>query len=696
MDYKPLREQFEEIRVVTLLPATPDGLVHCNIDIVSLTARKTASRSFAFQNRRTPEQNSTSKVSERPEASQYRFEWGDYACLSYVWGDARCTTRIIANGIEIQVTTNLEACLQAMQKRAMFGAGFKVWIDAICINQVDTHERGSQVKKMRDIYSVAWSVVIWLGIDHGDALEAISLLERLSRYSDVADSSDQGQRRYPNTDLRAQLLRDPAFLGRGSWIALREFLSRSYWDRLWIIQEIILSGYKTVLCGAHTIKWDVLSRGLGTIHTSLFLIIDDLLRNDQVVCGESEVKLWNRKNLHRIWKDLGMVEQQFKTSRNSSIYFPQKMEDCTDLQASYKNMPLDIHRLLQISNQSLASDARDKFYGLLAIAEPTFARQINPSYDMNAGEVFNMVAKAHIQRYNSLEILREANPWGGNASASWAPDWNWPGRNRFSFHLIPYSASRTTAADAQFDKGNRTLVCRGLIIDKVDGLGPRRAPSGVPWEFDQDTMIQPQIVPDRTTDIDEARLHLACALTRERSWEVPSNSNTWHMEILNMSADADAAVEQFSKLGPGWEFLGSDIAYYRRWCSWRRAHANLSFCGRRLDEYFRSHIPSGAMPNDYIAAYQAAGKSCQGQRLAITDRGRIGWVADNFTGGLEEQVVRGDLFCVLLGCSTPILMRPHLDGFVVLGESYLQGVMEGEVLKGTEDTEHLIQDLVIY
>jgi hypothetical protein len=38
-----------------------------------------------------------------------------------------------------------------------------VWTDAICINQEDIEERGSQVKLMGDIYRFADSVVIWLG-----------------------------------------------------------------------------------------------------------------------------------------------------------------------------------------------------------------------------------------------------------------------------------------------------------------------------------------------------------------------------------------------------------------------------------------------------------------------------------------------------------------------------------------------------
>lgn len=38
-----------------------------------------------------------------------------------------------------------------------------LWVDAICINQKDFNERGHQVGIMRDIYSKAPQVLIWLG-----------------------------------------------------------------------------------------------------------------------------------------------------------------------------------------------------------------------------------------------------------------------------------------------------------------------------------------------------------------------------------------------------------------------------------------------------------------------------------------------------------------------------------------------------
>jgi len=689
MEYTPLRENLDEIRVITILPTSVDGLVRCTIEVVSLT-----DRNEGIENH---------EATEVPAPSQYRFKWGDYACLSYTWGDPTKTASIIVNSVQIQVPTNLEACLQTMQNRSMFGARFKVWIDAISINQKDTAERGLQVGKMRELYTAAWSVVIWLGAECSDSQIAIDLLEKLSRYY---NHGDKDERNIPNLNLeidtlRSSLKNDPEYLGRGSWVALREFLSRPYWDRLWIIQEVLISASKTVLCGSRSINWDILCKGIGTIHQSLFVVKNELLDYDQKVCGKTYPEPWCTKNLHRVLKDLWLLGEELK-QKNHSIYLPSKRADSHPRFQFHRN-PLDIHRLLEISKQSLGSDARDKFYGLLAIVEPGFASQIRPSYDIDAGAAFNMVAKTHIQTYNSLEILREANPWGGNSSASWAPDWTWQGRNRFKMHLVPYNASGNTLASARFLDQDKTLICGGVIIDKIDGLGPRHreARDGVNhaaelWEFKADTMVQPQATSPSEIEIEQLKLDLCRALTRDRPWEIPNNESTWHLAVLNLPADEDTALMKFSARGPGWEYLASERNYYQRWSLWRKAHAEFMICGHRLDEFFTDRVPDNALHDDYSAAYNAAKGSSQAQRLVVTEKNRIGWVTDNNDSGGEDQVMRGDLFCVVFGCSTPIVIRPHLDGFVVLGEGYLQGVMEGEALPMVEDGELCVQDFKFY
>ena len=64
------------------------------------------------------------------------------------------------NGAVFSVAANLEIALRALAANNEFQGRYKIWIDAICINQNDEIERASQISKMREIYSGAWTVIL--------------------------------------------------------------------------------------------------------------------------------------------------------------------------------------------------------------------------------------------------------------------------------------------------------------------------------------------------------------------------------------------------------------------------------------------------------------------------------------------------------------------------------------------------------
>lgn len=94
------------------------------------------------------------------ESSHCRFPWGDHIALSDCWGDAQTTREIIVNGHSTHVTENLEAALCQLRESSCIKQGFKLWANAICIDHSNSEERGQQVGRMKDIYALAWHVVI--------------------------------------------------------------------------------------------------------------------------------------------------------------------------------------------------------------------------------------------------------------------------------------------------------------------------------------------------------------------------------------------------------------------------------------------------------------------------------------------------------------------------------------------------------
>ncbi|EWZ46208.1 hypothetical protein FOZG_02364 [Fusarium oxysporum Fo47] len=96
-------------------------------------------------------------------------EFGDelsFNALSYVWGDPTVTETILVNEHRIQVTKNLISALRYAPyhlSRSKNATSLKLWVDAICINQMDRTEKGHQVSMMKDIYSQSSIVLCWLG-----------------------------------------------------------------------------------------------------------------------------------------------------------------------------------------------------------------------------------------------------------------------------------------------------------------------------------------------------------------------------------------------------------------------------------------------------------------------------------------------------------------------------------------------------
>lgn len=101
-----------------------------------------------------------------------------FFALSYVWGNPARTHEMIIDGKKHGVTENLYNALRILQRDAM--GDFKVWADAICINQNDLAERSDQVFLMREIYRSAAQVSIWLGESTKDGLKCMKFIADLT------------------------------------------------------------------------------------------------------------------------------------------------------------------------------------------------------------------------------------------------------------------------------------------------------------------------------------------------------------------------------------------------------------------------------------------------------------------------------------------------------------------------------------
>ena len=299
------------------------------------------------------------------EAQKWRYTWGDYVALSYAWGNLTKTREIILNGHRTSVGTNLEDALRVLRSKRPIQAGYKIWIDALCINQRDIVERGREVKRMRQIYSQATDIIIWLGNKENDSDKALTLIRILS------NSYSTGQDR----TLGAALRQKPSLLGPGSWRALSQLLDRPYWDRLWVLQEIVLGGDKTpIFCGHQVVTWGDLYNATYLFGMHNFDIMFSLIDRERKDAGLPVAGLKRNKIIH-------LKEEQLVQAGQGKEHAM-----C----------------MLDLARKSLATDAKDKIYGVLGMMETSVADQITPDYTSTLAEVFTSFAKAMIVASKSV------------------------------------------------------------------------------------------------------------------------------------------------------------------------------------------------------------------------------------------------------------------------------------------------------
>lgn len=98
-----------------------------------------------------------------------------YEAVSYVWGPPVMTSSIMCDGIEVRVTGTIYSLLRCLRHKEF---PRRLWIDALCINQADIEERNVQVSRMKQIYSNASRVLIWLGDQQDDSGEVTDLFDK--------------------------------------------------------------------------------------------------------------------------------------------------------------------------------------------------------------------------------------------------------------------------------------------------------------------------------------------------------------------------------------------------------------------------------------------------------------------------------------------------------------------------------------
>ena len=235
------------------------------------------------------------------------------------------TTIIICNNKALPIRSSLYAALICFEEGAALPL-CPLWIDAICLNQNNADEKARQIPRMGNIYRGAERTLIWLGEEAENSSIAMKFLGDLYRHTQNGESAKVAELVAPlkNTspafretfvaiitplsngepakarkilqtlmedsnaitefldDLEVQLKEGNllrahfaiADLVRGEnernlVSSLQALFSRSWFDRVWVLQELLLSTSPVIVCGTLSIEWEALTSSVDPFHDSL-------------------------------------------------------------------------------------------------------------------------------------------------------------------------------------------------------------------------------------------------------------------------------------------------------------------------------------------------------------------------------------------------------------------------------------------
>lgn len=644
--YEALRSS-RHIRLLSILPGTRDDTVRC--EMIQDVALDTMERLGV-----------------------------KYNAISYRWRAAEPATSIYID----DATFSVGPALLAMLKDLRPSDGSRpVWIDAICINQNDVKERGVQVKLMQDIYSLATHTLIWLGEIDDDGELALTFISRQAAMEPERERDASLEERWagctPGSDY-VSLMRDRSY--SLIWLAIFEFCRRDYWSRVWMIQEIALSKNPTVVCGHMGVAWADFETFLGSVFA--FVAMRD-------------------PGAMHFWHLVPLLEDSFPLLLDS-MRQGQGWDSAPTRDGRWLLSALQKYRTFA------ATDPRDKIYSLLGLVSEETGHDIQVDYEATVEKVFIDTFKYLLPKRRRAEaqddivtgstpqlrcnftmtlddgtssttsvgeegfMTRKHGPlnsiccagygssqkgdfpdWvprGRFPFASWLPNWGDNGRGPTIDDLshCRFRASGDLEPEYSFHDEDRVLQVKGYLIDDVRWMGSSVG-AFLSASSSRDTLSKDLAI---ISSVADSQVDAITSAFQGRAYR---EADFWKTLVCD-----SYPTSHFSEAPDEWGSMSVALL---------RAIAR------------EEEIPEdkkGLMASEYLIMLR---KTMKGRCIAISRQGMYMMV--------PEDTKLGDYICVLWGCDVPVVLGMRDEELVLVGECYVDMLMDGEWLQSVEGESHM-------
>ena len=569
-----------------------------------------------------------------------------YEALYYCWGDPNNKFDIICNGRRLAVTANLYDALQALRDEQKSRV---LWADAMCINQTDNVEKSHQVRSMDRIYRKARAVPVWLGKDKEEIAEDCFKLVRetvdhLAPQLELLEKDGiTGVNWYLAPAVR--ICEDGV-----RWANLKTLMDLPWFSRVWVVQEVALAKTCTLRWGNHELD------------------IADLVE----LCCWSETRP-DIKTKTRDWGSgmlMNLFDAFYATYGNSNSWITSKRLLRYQMEIGRANIDkICLSGLLRSSGTINATDPRDHIYAFLGhpLASTSTGLLIEPDYGKHLVNVYTDAA------FNLLQHPREG-PWilpsvahatshdvEGQVFPSWVPRWDQNTAARVRLLATGYSwygAGGSDLAPSRMDE-HKVLTISGIAFDTVI------------W------VSQPVLIENLEFDIDRWE-------DRYRNARISFIDTLWQKLLTMWDGSQDELEKIFSvtlvREYPG-NKLGIGPTHRSKFLAYRHA------LYKALDEDHCSPFEDKEYTG-YAEKYLICVKSAYNRSLVLTKAGRMGMA--------PRCTKPGDICFVISGIAVPLILRPKGNGrYNLVGDSYIYGVMKGEIITAATEGEVAVSPVII-
>ncbi|KAK5263915.1 hypothetical protein LTR96_010633 [Exophiala xenobiotica] len=596
---------------------------------------------------------SSCKLEEGP----LRFE-----ALSYVWGKHQDGINIECDGRTLSIGPNLACALERLRHGTQSRL---LWVDAVCINQWDNNEKSHQVRQMGNVYGSAKRVLIWVGEDSRDeASQCLATIHNtITTLTDLA-SRYGGVEKMPPIALDSEIINSSP----ETWAMVRRLMESEWFERVWVLQEVGLARSALLLYGQASINWSYL------VELMLFVA----LRADvgAVIGNVKSGMFWDV--FEDIWRSFGNP-----VSWRNELPLTKSM-----------NHPNSSSRFIDILNdgrQYKATNQRDRVYAFLghpsvSSGSRNQAVALISDYDKSVDDVYFDAARYILQTdpfpWTILACVDHISnsPSLSGQRPSWVPRWDeewriyWLGYPEMFYRaggLLPRKFQAEASASML------TLSLPGILLDEIvwysqafrdeDLKLPSQkdnAPLQAVWrgleEFNHDSTVY-----GRGSEARELAYSLAIVAGRNTD---------------DGPAHADLLLHQ------------SIYQAYKNMISHETATTGIKPA---------SNEDGGRNMERDVLTYMA------NQRRALHNR-CIFLTSKGYYGIGHKTLQVGDICCVFEGANVPFVLRrlsrpsdtesevgSPSNRYLLVGESYIQGTMEGEILEMADRGDLVRQNIVL-